>query len=170
MDDETASTPDRTAPDPRAVSGTPPTGQPRPVDLRDYVDFSPRAARRTRVYATERLAQDLWCIEPQQATEVLQYEDVDVTYIVIGGRSWFVTEEGEIGLDPMGALLVPAGVVHGIDNRGADPLIISATSAPADARGEDAPVATDAEAIRDDSRYGQTRRRAGEAFGRLLGR
>lgn len=170
MDDETTPRPDAATTDRGGVADTPPAGQPRPVDLRDYVDFSPAAARRTRVYATPRLAQDLWCIEPQQATPVLQYEDADVTYVVIGGRSWFVTEEGEIGLDPMGALLVPAGVVHGIDNRGADPLIVSATSAPADTQDEDAPIASDAEAIRDDSRYGQTRRRVGETFGRLLGR
>lgn len=175
--DTTGPTPDdpATEPDPAAdsqapVSDAPASGQPRPVDLRDYVDFSRTAARRTRVFATAHLAHDLWCIEPQQATPVLQYPGVDVTYTVIGGRSWFVTEEGEIGLDPMGALLVPAGVVHGIDNRGADPLIISATSAPADDGDEDAPVATDAEAIRDDAKYGQTRRRVGEAFGRLLGR
>ncbi len=164
MDDQTAPTPAD------HVVDAPVTGQPRPVDLRDYVDFSREEARRTRVFATSRLAHDLWCIEPQQATPVLQYADVDVTYTVIGGRSWFVTEEGEIGLDPMGALLVPAGVVHGIDNRGADPLIISATSAPCDDVGEDAPVSDDAEAIRDDAKYGQTRRRVGEAFGRLLGR
>lgn len=164
MDDETTPT----AGD--AVTDAPVTGQPRAVDLRDHVEFSTEAARRTRVFGTERLAHDLWCIEPQQATPVLQYADVDVTYTVIGGRSWFVTEEGEIGLDPMGALLVPAGVVHGIDNRGADPLIISATSAPCDDTAEDAPVSDDAEAIRDDAKYGQTRRRVGEAFGRLLGR
>lgn len=168
--DDAATGPDPTPGSESPVTDAPASGQPRPVDLRDYVDFSPTAARRTRVFATSRLAHDLWCIEPQQATPVLQFPDVDVTYTVIGGRSWFVTEEGEIGLDPLGALLVPAGVVHGIDNRGADPLIISATSAPADGEGEDAPVTTDGEAVRDDAKYGQARRRLGEAFGRLLGR
>ena len=142
----------------------------RPVDLRDYVDFTPDAARRTRVFTTAHLAHDLWCIEPQQATPVLQYADRDVTYTVIGGRSWFVTDQGEVGLDPMGALLVPAGVVHGIDNRGADPLIVAAVSAPPDADAEDAPVARGGAAIRDDAKYGRTRRKVGEAVGRLLGR
>ena len=142
----------------------------RPVDLRDYVDFTSDAARRTRVFSTGRLAHDLWCIEPQQATPVLQYPDADVTYTVIGGRSWFVTDQGEVGLDPMGALLVPAGVVHGIDNRGADPLIVAAVSAPPDATAEDDPVAEGGAAIRDDAKYGRTRRRVGEAVGRLLGR
>lgn len=142
----------------------------RPVDLRDYVDFSPEAARRTRVFATDHLAHDLWCIEPQQSTEVLHYPDTDVTYTVIGGRSWFVTDQGEVGLDPMGALLVPAGVVHGIDNRGADPLIVAAVQSPPGESGEDVPVADDGEAVRDDSQYGRRRRRVADAMGRLLGR
>lgn len=142
----------------------------RPVDLRDYVDFSADAARRTRVHVTARIAHDLWCIEPQQATPVLQYADTDVTYTVIGGRSWFVTDQGEVGLDPMGSLLVPAGVAHGIDNRGADPLIVAAVSAPPEAGDEDAPVSDAGAAIRDDAQYGRARRKVGEAVGRLLGR
>lgn len=158
------------APVPDEIADVAASEQVRPVDLRDWVDFTPSAARRTRVFATERLAHDLWCIEPQQSTGVLQYPDTDVTYTVIGGRSWFVTDQGEVGLDPMGALLVPAGVVHGIDNRGADPLIIAAVSAPPDQVAEDAPVSDGGVAVRDDSRYGRAGRRIGEGLGRILGR
>ncbi len=122
----------------------------RPVDLRDYADFDRDEATRVRVMATGGLALDLWCLEPQQATPVLHYEDSDVTYTVVGGRSWFVTEEGEIGLDPLGAMLVPAGVVHGIDNRAPDPLIVVATMTPPDEHDEDAPVVAAGEAVRDD--------------------
>lgn len=153
-------------PDPR----TDDRPQVRPTDLRDYVDFSPDRARRVRVHATDHLAHDLWCLEPQQATPVLTYEATDVTYTVIAGRSWFVTEQGEIGLDPMGSLLVPAGVVHGIDNRGADPLIVSAACAPPDVADENDPVTTTGAAIRDDEQYGRRRRQLARALGRLLGR
>jgi quercetin dioxygenase-like cupin family protein len=121
-----------------------------PVDLRDYVDFSRDEARRIRALATERFAVDLWCLEPGQATPVLRLSAQDASYTVVGGRSWFVTDEGEIGLDPMGTLLVPAGVVHGIDNRGADPLIVIATVAPPGAERPAQPVAHDAAAIRRD--------------------
>lgn len=166
MDEPTTPPP---GPDER-VTDAPPAAEVRPVDLRDWVDFTTTEARRTRVFATPRLAHDLWCIEPQQSTGVLQYPDTDVTYTVIGGRSWFVTEQGEIGLDPMGALLVPAGVVHGIDNRGADPLIVAAVSAPPDASGVDDPVSAGGAAVRDDEQHGRARRRVGDAVGRLLGR
>lgn len=158
MDDTTTSPPSDAA------------GAVRPVDLRDYVDFSQDHARQVRVFTTDRLALDLWCLEPQQATPVLHHPDADVTYTVVGGRSWFVTDQGEIGLDPMGAVLVPAGTVHGIDNRGADPLIVSASMAPPDDLTEDVATSAGGLAVRDDSQYGQLGERVKATFGRLLGR
>jgi mannose-6-phosphate isomerase-like protein (cupin superfamily) len=66
----------------------------------------------------------------------------------VGGRSWFVTDDGEVGLDPLGAMLVPAGVVHGIDNRAPDPLIVVAISSPPASEEEDAPVEATGGAVR----------------------
>jgi mannose-6-phosphate isomerase-like protein (cupin superfamily) len=120
--------------------------QVRPVDLRDYVEFSTERAQRVRVHATEHLALDLWCLEPRQATPALHLRQ-DVTYTIIGGRSWFVTEEGEVGLDPMGSMLVPAGVAHGFENRSADPLIVVASQAPPGTDVAEAPVSEEAAAV-----------------------
>jgi quercetin dioxygenase-like cupin family protein len=125
-----------------------------PVDLRDYATFSTKAANRVRVFASAFVALDLWCLEPQQATAVLHYPTHDVTYTVIGGRSWFVTDDGEIGLDPLGALLVPAGTMHGIDNRAPDPLIVLASSAPPTNEPASDPVSDAREAIRVDTDAG----------------
>ncbi|MEX0869096.1 MAG: hypothetical protein WD011_05430 [Nitriliruptoraceae bacterium] len=131
-----------------------------PVDLRDYVRFSEAAPCRVRVFATEDLALDLWCLEPQQSTGVLHYPAQDVTYTVIGGRSWFVTDDGEVGLDPLGAMLVRADTVHGIDNRAPDPLIVAASSAPPSVEPVDAPVSSAAAAIRSDADAGMFTRLA----------
>lgn len=152
---------DQAAPDPTASPSSV-----VPVDLRDYVVFSPDEATRVRVLATEHLALDLWCLEPGQATPVLHLPDRDVAYTVIGGRSWFATDEGEVGLDPMGALLVPADVVHGIDNRAPDPLIVLAAVAPPGDERPDTPVADDGTAIRDDHVEGPL----GRAWRTILGR
>lgn len=109
----------------------------RPVDLRDYADFRRGPATRVRVFASAQLGLDLLCIEPGASSGVLHHPEQDVVYTVIGGRSWFVTDDGEVGLDPMGAMLVPADTVHGIDNRLSDPLIVLATIAPPGATPED---------------------------------
>ncbi len=105
------------------------------VDLRDYASFDQASARRVRVFATDVLTVDLWCLEPWQDTDVLHDEEVDVVYTVIGGNAWFVTDQGEIGLGPLGAMLIPAGVAHGIANRTADPLIVLASASPPDTPG-----------------------------------
>lgn len=126
-----------------------PSGEVRPVDLRDWVSFDTEQATRVRVFATDSLTHDLWCLEPQQATSVLRHGGADVVYTVLGGRAWFVTEQGEAGLEPLASLLVPAGVTHGIDNRGPDPLIVLAAVAPPDDDGDsDAPLTRLAAAVR----------------------
>jgi quercetin dioxygenase-like cupin family protein len=127
---------------------------PLPVDLRDWVRFSTTEATRVRVLRTSRLAVDLWCIEPRQATDVLTLPDADVTYTVLAGRSWFATADGDVGLDPLGALLVPAGTPHGIDNRAPDPLIVMAVSSPPDATAPDLPVSDEGTAVRADPAVG----------------
>lgn len=113
----------------------------RPVDLRDYASFNPDRPVRVRVLATEVLTVDLWCLEPGQTTEALCYPEVDVAYTVLGGQARFVTDEGEIGLGPLGAILVPADVVHAIDNSAADPLVVLAAASPPDVPATE--VATD---------------------------
>lgn len=118
----------------------------RPVDLRDYADFRRGPATRVRVFGSEHLALDLLCLEPGASTGVLHHPDQDVAYTVIGGRSWFVTDDGEVGLDPLGAMLVPADTIHGIDNRVADPLIVLAAMAPPGSSLED-PTSAEAEAV-----------------------
>lgn len=128
--------------------GSGPPASVQPVDLRDYAAFDRAAARRVRVFATDVLTVDLWCLEPWQDTEVLHYEDVDAVYTVIGGNAWFVTDQGELGLGPLGAILVPSGVTHGIGNRTADPVIVLASGSPPDSSGET--VRTDEPAERTD--------------------
>lgn len=143
------------------------TGAVRPVDLRDYVAFDDDGPTRVRVFATDVLTVDLWCLEPRRSTQVLAYDDADTVYTVVGGTGWFVTDEGEIGLDPLGAILIPAGTAHGIDNRSADPLIVQATASPPDAPldelTEDAPGTPEQAAV-----HRTSGSRAGEAWRRLL--
>lgn len=175
--------PDRPEPGDPAVTGSPPVtdegpdvrdvparGDVVPVDLRDYVSFSLDHATRVRALSTPGLALDQWCIEPQQSTGVLQYPDADVVHTVLGGRAWFVTEQGEIGLDPLGALLVPAGTVHGIDNRGTDPLIVATAMAPPDPLPVASPDDAERRAIRDDDQYGSLGRAFRATVDRIRGR
>jgi mannose-6-phosphate isomerase-like protein (cupin superfamily) len=139
-------------------------GRVRPVDLRDYVDCVRGEATRVRVFQTAALAVDVWCVEPRTGTEVLHHPDRDVAYTVIAGRSWFVTDDGEVGLDPMGAMLVPADVVHGFENRSPDPLIVLASSSPPGEGGVDVPVGSAAEAVHPEREGGNRVRKVVESL------
>lgn len=106
--------------------------EPKAVDLRDYVVFDVDLPAGRRVVETDVLALDLICLEPQQTLAVLTYRTADAVYTVLGGRAWVVTDEVEVTLDPLQAVLIPAGVPHGLRNSSPDPLIMQVVSSPPD--------------------------------------
>jgi quercetin dioxygenase-like cupin family protein len=102
------------------------------VDLRDYVDFSLAAAIGRRVYATDVVAVDLLSLEPGQIIEARTLPGADAIYTVLGGQAWVVTDDAEVTLQALQAVLVPAGVPHGVRNNSADPLILQVVVSPPD--------------------------------------
>ncbi len=106
--------------------------EPVAVDLRHYVDFDLDAASGRRVFTTDVVAVDLLCLEPGQVVEARTLAGADAIYTVLGGRAWVVTDEAEVTLEPLQAVIVPAGVPHGLRNDGADPLIVQLVVSPPD--------------------------------------
>ena len=105
---------------------------PTAVDLRDYVDFDLDAAVGRRIFTTEVVAVDLVCLEPGQVIEARTLGGADAIYTVLGGRVWVVTDDAEVTLDPLQAVVVPAGTPHGLRNDGIDPLILQVVVSPPD--------------------------------------
>ncbi len=112
--------------------GALPDGAPVAADLRDYVDFDLDAAAGRRVFTTDVVAVDLVCLEPAQVVPARTLAGADAIYTVLGGRAWVVTDEAEVTLEPLQAVVVPAGVPHGVRNDGADPLILQVVVSPPD--------------------------------------
>ena len=106
--------------------------EPVAVDLRDYVDFDLDAAVGRRIFTTDVVAVDLVCLEPGQVIDARTLAGADAIYTVLGGRVWVVTDEAEVTLDPLQAVVVPAGIPHGLRNDGADPLILQVVVSPPD--------------------------------------
>jgi quercetin dioxygenase-like cupin family protein len=106
--------------------------EPTAVDLRDYVVFDPAATTGRRVLVTDMVAVDLVCLEPQQVVRARRFAEADVVYTVLGGLAWVVTDDREVTLEPLQAVLVPAGVVHGLRNDSPDPLILQVVVSPPD--------------------------------------
>ncbi|MDP8970920.1 MAG: cupin domain-containing protein [Actinomycetota bacterium] len=112
------------------MSGPRPPFEPTAVDLRDYVEFNLGGASTRRVFLTDVVAVDLVCLEPGQAVDARCFETADVVYTVVGGTAWVVTDDAEVTLRPLQALMVPAGVAHGLRNDSADPLIVQVVVSP----------------------------------------
>lgn len=106
--------------------------EPIAVDLRDYVDFDEGTATGRRVFATDVVAVDLVGLEPHQLIKARTFGSADVIYTVLGGRAWVVTDEAEVTLAPLQAVIVPAGVPHGVRNDSPDPLILQMVVSPPD--------------------------------------
>lgn len=105
---------------------------PQAVDLRDYVVFDLDGAAGRRVLATDVLAVDLICLEPRQAVPARTFATADVVYTVLGGIAWVVTDETEVTLAALQAVVIPAGVPHAVRNDSADPLILQVLVSPPD--------------------------------------
>ena len=124
--------------------------EPTAVDLRDYVDFDLAAAVGRRVVTTDVVAVDIVCLEPGQVIEARTLTGADVIYTVLGGRVWVVTDETEVTLEPLQAVVIPAAIPHGLRNDGADPLILQVVVSPPDEMPESvigpAPAAAEAAA------------------------
>jgi quercetin dioxygenase-like cupin family protein len=112
--------------------------EPTAVDLRDYVDFDLDAAVGRRVLTTDVVAVDIVCLEPGQVIDARTLAGADVIYTVLGGRVWVVTDDTEVTLEPLQAVVVPAGTPHGLRNNGADPLILQVVVSPPDEMPESA--------------------------------
>lgn len=115
-----------------SAGSSPEPPSPVAVDLRHYVDFDLAGASGRRVFATDVVAVDLVCLEPGQQVGARTLPVADAIYVVLGGRAWVVTDDAEVTLEPLQAVMVPAGVAHGLRNDGADPLILQLVVSPPD--------------------------------------
>ena len=110
----------------------PPGAEPVALDLRDHVAFDLSTPQLRPITAGGQLRLDLVCLEPRQVLPAVTL-DGDRLYTVVGGRAWAVVEDAEVVLEPLQALLVPAGAAHGVRNDSPDPLIVQVVTAVAEA-------------------------------------
>lgn len=79
---------------------------------------------------TDRLYFDLYCLKPGQAQKVHSHVGSDKIYYVLSGRAAVRIGEEEAELTPGQAVLAPSGCLHGVANRGGEPLSLLVFMAP----------------------------------------
>jgi quercetin dioxygenase-like cupin family protein len=146
---------------------TPTPFEPTAVDLRDYVEFDLDGARGRRVFATDVVAVDVTCLEPDQRIEARTFPTADVIYTVLGGIAWVVADDASVTLQALQSVMVPAGTPHGLRNDSPDPLILQVVVSPPD----EAPATRLGPAVAPDAEVGSepTRGSLADRLRRVLG-
>lgn len=82
------------------------------------------------LFEGEHLMIGLNCLEPGQSQPVHDHADADKVYTVMQGRGWFTIGEETREAGPGEVVWAPAGVPHGVENRGEARLVLLVSIAP----------------------------------------
>ena len=100
------------------------------IRVRDLATFSPDRMAKVAVASTPRVQLDLYCVGPGQSQKAHTHADLDKIYYVLEGAGRFSSGGATETLGAGEALVAPAGVEHGLDNPGADRLLVLVVVAP----------------------------------------
>lgn len=98
--------------------------------LSEAIEFASEKMKKNGLFATERMACDLYCLEPGQAQSPHAHEGSDKVYFVVKGRGRFQVGEEEKEIGAQEIALAPSGQKHGVANPGPDRLVLLVFVAP----------------------------------------
>lgn len=88
------------------------------ANLNELKAFSAEKMKKIKLVDSKYLFCDLYCFEPGQEQKPHAHEGEDKVYYVLEGEGTFRIGNEEQGLTPQSIVLAPAGVEHGVVNRG----------------------------------------------------
>jgi mannose-6-phosphate isomerase-like protein (cupin superfamily) len=100
------------------------------TDYRTHLGSRPDKFHKATLFQSQRLMLGLNCLEPGQVQHVHEHADQDKFYFVVEGQGEFVVGEKTVALAAGGVVWAPAGVPHGVTNRGAQRLVVLMGIAP----------------------------------------
>ncbi|MFQ5521674.1 MAG: cupin domain-containing protein [Candidatus Methylomirabilia bacterium] len=100
------------------------------IRVRDSVKFSQEKMVKVAVATTPRVQLDLYCLGPGQSQKAHTHADLDKIYYVVEGTGRLTVGGATETLGQGELLVAPAGVEHGLDNAGSDPLLVLVVVAP----------------------------------------
>ena len=100
------------------------------TDYRQHVGSSPEKFFKSTLFESPRLLLGLNCLEPGQAQAAHEHSDQDKFYFVVEGQGEFRVGDETRHAYPGVTVLAPAGVPHGVANRGAERLVLLVGIAP----------------------------------------
>lgn len=90
----------------------------RTARIGDASAFSAEKLAKHNLLATPRFFLDVYNLRPGQAQKVHAHAGSDKVYVVLEGTCAFIVGEETEEHGPGAAVLAPAGIAHGVENRG----------------------------------------------------
>jgi mannose-6-phosphate isomerase-like protein (cupin superfamily) len=100
------------------------------IRVRDVAKFQADKLAKIALATTERTQLDLYCVGPGQAQKPHTHADQDKIYFVLEGRARVQVGEDEDAVDAGEAVVVRAGVPHGLVNATEQPLLVLVVVTP----------------------------------------
>jgi quercetin dioxygenase-like cupin family protein len=101
--------------------------------ISDHIGSRPDKFYKTTLFHSSALLLGLNCLEPGQVQHPHDHVDQDKFYYVVTGEGEFWLGEDRVTVDVGNVVWASAGVVHGVENRGSEPLVLLMGIAPAPA-------------------------------------
>jgi mannose-6-phosphate isomerase-like protein (cupin superfamily) len=100
------------------------------VTVTSEARFAADKMQKVGLFESRRFFCDLYCLAPGQAQRPHSHADSDKVYYVLSGRPTIHVGEEVADVEPGVAVLAPAGLSHGVDNRSSGPVTLLVFMAP----------------------------------------
>jgi quercetin dioxygenase-like cupin family protein len=101
------------------------------TDYRDHIGSSAEKFFKSTLFQSSHLLLGLNCLEPGQTQATHTHADQDKFYFVVEGQGAFAVADATYQAGPGMVIWAPAGVPHGVTNRGDTRLVLLVGIAPA---------------------------------------
>lgn len=100
------------------------------IRIEDHVKLDASKMAKVALATTTRAQLDLYCVAPGQSQKPHTHGDQDKIYYVLEGAGRFSLAGEDLRLASGEALIARAGVEHGLQNDGTDPLLVLVVVTP----------------------------------------
>ena len=94
------------------------------IDYRKLAGSNPDRMYKSTLFESKRLLLGLNCLEPGQADRAHSHAEQDKFYFVIEGEGEFTIGDEAVTAGAGMTVLAPAGITHGVENKGNQRLVI----------------------------------------------
>jgi len=94
------------------------------VVVANQARFAAEKMQKVALFESGRFFCDLYCLAPGQSQRVHSHAESDKVYYILNGRPTIQVGEEVAEVEAGVAVLAPAGLPHGVDNRSAGPVTV----------------------------------------------